>query len=298
MNKWIVYIAFFVIAPLAFSQSDKKERVWKSEKDYLEYEKKDGYEGPDRWGGAYPASMKDQYGSGSGYTSGGSSSSSGGYQGIQYSPQQIQRDRQKRYQGFDRGGGGGDVEFDPTVERPESPDLPDIDPPDIDTPDIDLPDIDLDGPPSSFWKILMFILIAAAVIIILYLIFRNRQPANKKVIVEVEDDWNPEIVTKTELELRLEEAMDREDYRECVRIYFTFILKELIRKGWINWKKDKTNHHYLLEMQGKPNHHAFMECVRIYDLVWYGEYEIDKDVFDVLQPTLESYYQSLEPSNE
>ncbi|MCH2224311.1 MAG: hypothetical protein MK066_06030 [Crocinitomicaceae bacterium] len=297
MNKFIIHIVFLFFTVVSFSQTkDLKTKTWESEKDLLEYKKKSKYDGPDDWNGSYPASMQDEdYYGGSGSSSSGSSRS---YNGIQYSPQRIQRDRQERYQGFDRGGGGGTVEFDPTVERPDPVDIPDIDPPDIDAPDIDLPDIDIDGPSESFWKILLFILIASAVIFIVFLIFKNKQPANKKVIVDVEDDWNPEVISKTELELRLEAAMEKEDYRECVRIYFTFILKELIKKSWIRWKKDKTNHHYLMEMQGKPNQFAFAECVRIYDLVWYGEYEIDRAVFEMLQPTLENYYKSLEPSNE
>jgi len=96
----------------------------------------------------------------------------------------------------------------------------------------------------------------------------------------------------------LEEALSRDDFREGVRIYFTFILKELISKGWIQWKKDKTNHHYLLEVNGKPNSDIFRECVRIYDLVWYGEYEIDRKAYEMLQPTLLNYYHSLKTMNE
>lgn len=282
---------------LAQNEGSKKN-TWKQEKDYLKYQKEKKYKGPEDWYGSYPADMdKEEYSSSSGYNS--SPSSGSGYGGIQYSPQQIQRDRQERYQGFDRGGGKGDLEYDPEVQRPEPIELPDIDfdPPDIDAPDIDL-DIDAPTIPPGLWKALLFILIAAAIIIIAFLIFRNRQPSNKKIVVDVENDWNPEVITKTELEVRLEEAMDKEDYRECVRIYFTFILKELIRKSWIRWKKEKTNHHYLIEMNGKANQHVFAECIRIYDLVWYGEYAIDKAEFIELQPTLEKYYQSLEPVNE
>jgi hypothetical protein len=118
------------------------------------------------------------------------------------------------------------------------------------------------------------------------------------VAIDVENDWNPEVISKTELELRLEAAIADEDYRECVRIYFTFILKELIRKGWIRWKKEKTNHHYVLEMRGRPEFQGFTQSVRIYDLVWYGEYNIDEDIYGLLRPELEAYYKSMDPVEE
>jgi hypothetical protein len=269
--------------PVTLSAQDKKAKTWETEREYLKYQKEKGYKGPTEWYGPQPAEMDPDE---SGYGNYGGSSG----QGIQYVPQRLRRDRGRR--GYNRGGGNGTLPSDPKVQRPPPVQF-DIDPPDVNLPDVDPPNVG-----GSFWKVLLFILIAGVVILILYLIFKNAKPIDKKVIVDVEDDWNPEVITKSELELRLEAAMSGTDYRECVRIYFTFILKELIRKDWIAWKREKTNHHYVMEMAGKPNQLVFMECVRIYDLVWYGEYEIDKEIFEMLRPTLQDYYKTLEPAND
>ena len=281
---------------------EEKSATWEKEKEYLKYHRAKKYDGPTEWHGSNAPDIKDEeitY-SGGGYSAGsyGSGGSGNRKRGIQYSPQQIKKDRQKRYQGLERGGGKGDVQFDPEIERPDPIEIPDIDAPDIDLPDINLPDINAPSIPFTIWKILGFTLLFALVMIIAYLIIRNRKPANRKVIMDVENNWNPEVISKTELDLKLEAAMEGGDYRECVRIYFTFILKELIRKNWIVWKKEKTNHHYVMEMGKQTNARSFMECVRIYDLVWYGDYNIDQEIFELLRPTLENYYQSLEPVNE
>lgn len=288
MSRLILHSLLLLFCLNLYAQQDK-EKVWQSEKDYLKYRKTKDYKGPDDWYGSYPTDMKDED-SYQGY--GGYSHGSGGHGGIQYSPQQIQKDRE-RYKGFDRGGGQGTLKHDPKVERPDPITVPDVSPPDVSAPDIDAPTI-----PTGVWRFLLFLLIFAALLIIAYLVFKNRKPANKKILVDVENEWNPEVITKTELELRLEEATEREDYRECVRIYFTFILKELIRKNWIRWKKEKTNHQYVVEMSRRPNALQFMECVRIYDLVWYGEYHIDGEIYELLRPHLESYYKSLNPVDE
>lgn len=289
MSKTIAFLTFLFIVFFGFTQgknSDGKKNVWKQEKEYLKYQKKKDYKGPDDWYGSGPSSLKDEDENYSG-------TSNGGSQGIQYNPQQIQQDREKQF-GKKKSGGG--LESDPEIERPEPITLPDIDAPDIDAPD--LPDIDPPSIPISFWKVLLFIIILGSVIFLLYWYLKNKQPVNKTVLQDVENNWNPEIVSKSELELRLEEALSKENYREGVRVYFTFIMKELIRKNWIQWKLDKTNHHYLIEMTGKPHLDVFRECVRIYDLVWYGEYEIDKKIFELLQPTLLNYYHSIKSSNE
>jgi hypothetical protein len=289
--KGILNIVVLVV-PFLVSAQGKKEATWKKEKDLLEYKKTDKYEGPEDWYGSYPADMKTEEDVSSNSSNGGSNQN---YQGIQYTPQQIQKDRQKRNRGFNRGGGKGTVPYDPKVKDPDPIEIPDVD-----APDVDLPDVDLDAPTISpgFWKVLLFILIAATLLIVAYLIIKNKKAPNKKVVIDVEDDWNPEVISKTELELRLEAAMLDENYRECVRIYFTFILKELIRKSWISWKREKTNYHYVLEMHKRENASHFNECVRVYDIVWYGDYKIDKEIFELLQPTFENYYKSLDPVNE
>lgn len=289
MSKTVIFIAFNLIFLFGFTQSreqDTKKKVWKQEKEYLEYKKKKNYKGPEDWYGSEPSSIKEQNDNYSG-------SANGAPQGIKYNPQQIQKDREKQFGKRKETGG---LESDPSIEKPDPINFPEFDSPDFDTPDI--PDIDKPTIPLIFWKIVLFIIILSAVIFLVYRWLKNKQPVNKIVMQDIENQWNPEIISKTELELRLEEALSREDYREGIRIYFTFIMKELIQKNWIHWKKEKTNHQYLMEMRGKPQSDIFRECIRIYDLVWYGEYEIDKKIFESLQPTLLNYYHSIRATNE
>ena len=51
----------------------------------------------------------------------------------------------------------------------------------------------------------------------------------------------------------------------------------------------------MLETRKSKGYDNFGECVRIYDLVWYGDYEITRRDYEQLKPTLENYYQSLNP---
>jgi len=291
LNKFFLHIAFLICLIPAFGQSnlkdDQKKSTWKKEKDYLKYKKQRDYKGPEDWYNSEPSDIKTERESGDYY---GSPYSPSG-QGVQYSPQRIKQDRERQFGSYDRGGGNGDLDFDPEVKKPDPVEFPKYDPPEVDPPNG--PDIDPPMIPAGLGKVLLFLLLFIAIILIVYFWLKNRKPQDQRITVDVENNWNPEVITKTELELRLEEAMKNEDYRECIRIYFTFILKELIRKNFIRWKTDKTNYHYLMEMSGKPGLYDFRECVRIYDLVWYGEYQIDKEIFEMLQPSFKRYYETL-----
>lgn len=282
LNKYLLYI-LILLAGNTWAQkpvAEKKPSYKKFSKEY-KYVKRKSYTGPEN-NYMSPVPMEKVEDDGE------------SYHGLQYSPQDILRSRQARKNTTDRGGSTGDRAYDPEVEEP----LFEINPPDLNA----NTDIKKTSPPMispAVWRVILFIIGFLLLAWITYLIVKNYRPKPAPLSGNFSpSDWNPELIPKTELELRLEEATLREDYRECVRIYFTFILKELIRLRRIKWKKDLTNFDYILQMRGKSGYSDFEETVRIYDLVWYGEYEITSKEFDAVVPHLEKNYQSLITEHE
>lgn len=158
--------------------------------------------------------------------------------------------------------------------------------------DIDLPD---PSPISAFWSnFILIIVIIAFAALIFFLFFNQMKDAkgNKKVHQDI-DSIIPTEIPKTELELLLEKALAKEDYREAIRIYFIFIIRGLIQKGWIEWEKEKTNISYLREMTGKPYREEFESTVSVYEIVWYGEREISKEEYKLLEPRFKDLSQNL-----
>lgn len=170
--------------------------------------------------------------------------------------------------------------------------IPEFDPPEIDEPDVDIDPVDIGEIPQSFWQLVLFLLIFAAIILIVYFLLRNLNP-NSSITQEFDDYWNPEVVTKSELELRLEAALQREDFREAVRVYFTMILQELIRFNAIKWKREKTNHQYLQEVKSPTLKSDFRRTVRLFEIVWYGEYAIDAARYKEIEPVFVQFLQTL-----
>lgn len=290
MNKWILHIACLIALNVCAQKNQAVENTWKKLSKENGFRQSDDYQGPDE-GYMEPASMKDadeQYESNS-------------YNGLPYSSQQIQQSRQQSQSSSGNAPGGngpGNAQAPPKVIPPTPPDLPDIDTPDIDTPDIDAPDIDISFS-ENFWWYFLVILLILLVGFVLFVILRNRQPApaNTK-FTELSEDVNPMSIPKSELELRLEAAIAEGNYRECVRIYFLFGLRELIGRNLIFWRKDKTNIHYQIEMSGKSGESDFTEIAGIYELVWYGDYHIDNRSWNFLERDLKRVYTNLSGLHE
>ena len=218
-----------------------------------------------------------------------------GFSGLEYDPKDIQRSRNSKNK-FGKGGGGstGDKKYDPNISEP---DKIEFEPPELNPPNIP----NVKGPTISpmIWKVILIVLGILLLAWIVYLIVKNYRPAIRPLEGNLSaSDWNPVLIPKTELELRLEAAMEEENYRECVRIWFTFILKESIRLRKIKWKKELTNYDYLIQMSGKDGYTDFHESVRIYDIVWYGEYDIGKTEYLSLVPHLQKNYENLKNKHE
>ncbi|MFM7595232.1 MAG: hypothetical protein ACKO4Y_03540 [Flavobacteriales bacterium] len=174
------------------------------------------------------------------------------------------------------------------LKEPELPGMPSFDSPDFDEPDIPKPGTI----PPWILNVLLFIVVGLGLFLIFYLIIKNSSKSNAH-FKKYDDYWNPEIVPKSDLEYRLEKALLKEKYREAVRIYFTLILKELIRLNYIKWTREKTNHEYLTALKNPDFRHSFQSCIHVFDVIWYGEYEIDKSRFSEVEPTLLTFLNTL-----
>jgi len=148
---------------------------------------------------------------------------------------------------------------------------------------------------SPFWSNFIMVLgILGLAALIFFLFFKaSNDPGKKKIHGDIEGII-PTAIPKSELELRLEEALAKKDYREAIRIYFIFTIRGLIKKDLIEWEKEKTNFSYLIEMRGNPLESQFESCVSVYEIVWYGEREISLEEYKLLEPRFKKLVETLD----
>ncbi len=283
-NKVLIALCIMLLPVLANAQaSPSVEKKWQEIRKQNGYEASDKYRGPDKNPYGYPTTINESQQQ----TQGTPNISQKPYNGVPLSNRQIQRGRNTP-SNPNGPGGGGTTQADPDIEPGEEWESPEIEPEESDP-------VKFNSPGKNFWLTLGIILLVILLAFIIYQLIKNKTPQDAVIPFEpLAEDLNPATITKTELELRLEEAMRNEDYRECVRIYFLFAMKNLIERRWIFWKKERTNMHYIIEMQGRPGAYDFEQIVNIYDLVWYGDYELDKSAYAGIQPELERHYLTIE----
>lgn len=96
-----------------------------------------------------------------------------------------------------------------------------------------------------------------------------------------EAEENPLIVNLSALITKL---VAEGDYRGAVRAYFLLVLQTLHRHKRIEWKKPKTNFDYVREVATEPYFAAFSKLAYYFELVWYGQQDVEKSDFARLEP--------------
>jgi hypothetical protein len=146
----------------------------------------------------------------------------------------------------------------------------------------------------EFFKYLFIIALIGGVF---YLIFKGNFSFN---FSKKKNDTIDEIVTETtkiETEEQLQnisfegqiiEAEYKQNYRLATRLYYLWVIKELVERGQIKFHIDKTNRDYCNEMLGKSQFRFFENCTNYYNYVWFGEFKIDENAYQKIATSFKS----------
>lgn len=146
---------------------------------------------------------------------------------------------------------------------------------------------------SGFFKLLLYLLLAAFLGYIVYLFIKNNSISFKKNVkdeqITQEDPWE-DVQHFEDWELALNKALQNEDYRLATRIYYLHTLHLLDKQQIVKYRDDKTNWYYVQKIFGSDLHDDFMELTKSFDYIWYGEYQISKEQFSVLQSQFQNFH--------
>lgn len=143
--------------------------------------------------------------------------------------------------------------------------------------------------------ILLIIVTAAVVGFILYYQWKNAQPRNEKIdrsgtltLEEIENNLD-----KKDPSRALERALQLEDYRLALRLYYLKVIRQLSLSGAIVWKREKTNGSYLRELNNNALRPSFAELTSIFERIWYGNKDLSASDFQHIQPQFDQLLEAI-----
>lgn len=121
-------------------------------------------------------------------------------------------------------------------------------------------------------------------------LFRKRQIP---VAAADETDDMPEDIFTINYQKEIDKATAKGNYRMAVRMMFLRLLKNLSDKNIINYKQDKTNLDYLVEMHASVYYSDFFRLTRHYEYSWYGKFDISHEAYHVMAHEYEKFDRNL-----
>lgn len=119
------------------------------------------------------------------------------------------------------------------------------------------------------------------------LFFRTRASA------KIDFKLPEENIHELDFEKLINDAIQRKEYRDGVRLLFLFSLKKLSEAHLIQWMPGKTNDEYMAELQHHPAKPRLQELRYYFDYAWYGHFEINGQTFASAHQTFREFDASL-----
>ncbi len=73
------------------------------------------------------------------------------------------------------------------------------------------------------------------------------------------------------------------NYRLAIRLMFLRLLKDMAQKNIIQYKQDRTNLDYLLQLYPTGYYNNFFRITRNYEYSWYGQFEVGEDAYRIVR---------------
>jgi hypothetical protein len=140
------------------------------------------------------------------------------------------------------------------------------------------------------FRILPYVLLGFLIFMLLRFFLKvNSNPivGKKQAQGEVKISEEEQIIKNENIVALINSAISNGEYRLAIRYYYLLALKHLTVNNRIVWKPQKTNDDYLKELEHTDLKLDFEKITRIYDYIWYGEFEINARRFNTLKTDFE-----------
>jgi hypothetical protein len=148
---------------------------------------------------------------------------------------------------------------------------------------------------SDIVTVLLWSVAIAFVLFILYRLFLaegafKRKSKSAKTAAEVEE----EIITReSDFDALIRQSLQSGNYRHAVRYQYLRTLHVLAEKNMVQLAPDKTNFQYVSEIANRNHQQPFASLTLNYEYVWYGEFEIDKNLYDKIEGNFKMFNQKI-----
>ena len=149
---------------------------------------------------------------------------------------------------------------------------------------------------KNFRRAMWFLIITLFLVIVMWFLAQNRIGifnSRKEFAISTSPESEVETLFQTDFPEAIAGAARAGHFRYAIRLHFLWLLRSLSEHQWIDFRVDRTNADYLRQLQGKTHYEDFHRLSRIYEYVWYGNFEVGAAGYDSIAKDFVEVYQKL-----
>lgn len=143
-------------------------------------------------------------------------------------------------------------------------------------------------------KIIMIVVLVALLGFLIYKLMGNRWPwQGQAQLKEAPEEEAAEDLNVDELQLKIKQSIEQGKFRLAIRYSYLFTLRRLDEVGKIKLDARSTNHDYVNQMRPHDPDRTFSYLTNVYDYVWYGEFELNSDQFNLVYKDFQNFINTI-----
>jgi len=148
---------------------------------------------------------------------------------------------------------------------------------------------------SGFVSVILWSVAILFVLFIIYRLFLAEGVFQRRSkAVDGEGAVEEEVIShESDFDALIRQSLQNSNYRQAVRYQYLRTLHLLAGKNFIELSPDKTNFQYVREISNRQYQEDFASVTLSYEYVWYGEFAIDKDIYQKIETSFIKLNQKL-----
>ncbi|MEP7236567.1 MAG: DUF4129 domain-containing protein [Ferruginibacter sp.] len=149
---------------------------------------------------------------------------------------------------------------------------------------------------SLVLRVILWTLAIGFVLFIIYRLFLAEGVFQRRTKTAADDEAavEEEVITKeSDFDRLIRLAFQNGNYRQAIRYQYLRTLHLLADKNFVQLSPDKTNFQYVHEIANRSHQQDFEALTLNYEYVWYGEFNIEKDIYQKIETNFISLNQKL-----
>lgn len=142
-----------------------------------------------------------------------------------------------------------------------------------------------------FHTLLLIIIIGGFVGFLLYYLSSNKGLFRKKKVIAAGEKLieEEEDIFAINYQKEIDKAASTGNYRLAIRLMFLRLLKNMAEKHIIQYKQDRTNLDYLMQLSSTNYYNDFFSITRNYEYSWYGHFEVDETKYQLIKSQFDNF---------